>query len=74
LYKKVDGCKLCYEYVLHDCWIGDVLKETTMANERWWKGPGMVALTSTEPIPYWFLLAQKPKQLSDPGINYSSGW
>jgi hypothetical protein len=33
-----------------------VLKETTMANERWWKGPGMVALTSTEPVPYWFYL------------------
>jgi hypothetical protein len=53
---------------------GDVLKETTMANERWWKGPGMVALTSTEPIPYWFLLAQRPKQLSDPGMNYPPGW
>jgi hypothetical protein len=23
-------------------------KETTMAEERWWKAPGMVALTSTE--------------------------
>jgi hypothetical protein len=22
--------------------------ETTMAGERWWKAPGMVALTSTE--------------------------
>jgi hypothetical protein len=29
-----------------------VLKDTTMANERWCKGPGMVALTSTEPVPY----------------------
>jgi hypothetical protein len=38
-----------------------VLKDTTMANERWWKGHGMVVLTSTEPIPYWFLLAQRPK-------------
>jgi hypothetical protein len=44
-----------------------VLKDTTMANERWWKGLGMVVLTSTEPIPYWFLLSQRPKQLSDPG-------
>jgi hypothetical protein len=51
-----------------------VLKDTTMANERWWKGPGMVVLTSTEPIPYWFLLAQRPKQLSDPGMNYLPGW
>jgi hypothetical protein len=51
-----------------------VLKETTMANERWWKGPEMVALTSTEPIPYWFLLSQRPKQLSDPGMNYLLGW
>jgi hypothetical protein len=33
-----------------------VLKETTMANERWWKGPGMVALTSIEPVPCWFYL------------------
>jgi hypothetical protein len=23
-------------------------KETTMAEERWWKAPGMVALTSTK--------------------------
>ena len=33
-----------------------MLQETTMANERWWKGPGMVALTSTEPVLYWFYL------------------
>jgi hypothetical protein len=33
-----------------------VLKETTIANERWWKGHRMVALTSTEPVPYWFYL------------------
>jgi hypothetical protein len=51
-----------------------VLKETTMANERWWKGPEMVALTSTEPALYWFLLAQIPKQLSDPGMDFSSDW
>jgi hypothetical protein len=51
-----------------------VLKETTMANERWWKGPGMVALTSTKPVPYWFLLAQRPKQLSDPGMDFPSDW
>jgi hypothetical protein len=51
-----------------------VLKYTTIANERWWKGPRMVVLTSTEPIPYWFLLAQRLKQLSDPGMNYPLGW
>jgi hypothetical protein len=65
-------------YVMNMCYMtvgrGDVLKETTMANERWWKGSGMVALTSTKPIPYWFLLAQRPKQLSDPGMNYLPGW
>jgi len=49
-------------------------KETTMADERWWKAPGMVALTSTEPIPCWSLLAQRPKLLSGPRMNYSSGW
>ena len=27
---------------------GCAKKETTMAEERWWKEPGMVALTSTE--------------------------
>jgi hypothetical protein len=52
---------------------GDVLKETMMDNERWWKGTGMVVLTSTKPIQYWFLLAQRPKQLSNPGMNYPLG-
>jgi hypothetical protein len=51
-----------------------MLKETTMTNERWWKGPGMVALTSIELIPYWFLLAQRPKQLSNPGMDFPSDW
>jgi hypothetical protein len=51
-----------------------VLKETMMANERWWKGPRMVALISTEPVPYWFLLAQRLKQFSDPGMDFSSDW
>ena len=60
--------------MLHDCWEGDVLKETTMANERWWKGPEMVALNSTEPVLYWFILAQKPKQLSDPGRDFLLDW
>jgi hypothetical protein len=45
-----------------------------MANERWWKRPGMVALNSTEPILYWFLLVQRPKKLSDPGMNYPPEW
>jgi hypothetical protein len=31
-----------------------VLKETMIANERWWKGPGMVVLNSTESVPYYF--------------------
>jgi hypothetical protein len=33
------------------CWTaerGYAEKETTMAGERWWKAPRMVALTSTE--------------------------
>jgi hypothetical protein len=51
-----------------------VLKETMMANEGWWKGPGMDVLTSIEPVPYCFLLAQRPRKLSDPGINFLSGW
>ena len=60
--------------MLHDYWEGDVLKETMMANERWWKGPGMVVLTSTEPIPYWFIRAQKPKQLSDLARDFPLYW
>jgi hypothetical protein len=51
-----------------------VLKETTMANERWWKGPGMVALTSIELVPYWFILSQKPKKLSDPRMDFPLDW
>jgi hypothetical protein len=38
-----------------------VLKGTMMADERWWKGLGMDALTSTESKLYWFVHAQKPK-------------
>jgi hypothetical protein len=49
-----------------------VLKETMMDNERWWKGPRMVVLTSTEPVLYWFILAHKPKQLSDPKMDFLS--
>jgi hypothetical protein len=51
-----------------------VLKETTMVNERWWKGPRMVALISTESTLYWFILAHKQKQLSDPGMDFPSYW
>jgi hypothetical protein len=36
-------------------------KETTMAEERWWKAPGMVALTSTEPNRIWSSLARRTK-------------
>jgi hypothetical protein len=51
-----------------------VIKETKMANEGWWKGLGMVALTSTEPVPYWFLISQIPRQLSNPRMNFPSRW
>ena len=60
--------------MLHECWERDVIKETTMANERWWKGPGMVALTSIELVLYWFIVAHKPKQLSDPRMDFPSDW
>jgi len=71
---KVDECKLCYEHMLHDCWEGDVLKETTMANERWWKGSGLVALTSTEPVPSWFyLLKDQSKSLTLECISHQIG-
>jgi hypothetical protein len=60
--------------VLHDYWEADVLKETMMANERWWKGPGIFGLTSTEPVLYWFILADRPKKLSDPGMDFLSDW
>jgi hypothetical protein len=51
-----------------------VLKETTMANERWWKGPGMVALTSTEPVPYWFyLLKDQSYSLTPEWISHQIG-
>jgi hypothetical protein len=42
------------EYVLHDCCEGDVLRERPrLLMKRWWREPGMVVLTSTEPVPYW---------------------
>jgi hypothetical protein len=51
-----------------------VLKETTIANERWWKGPGMVALTSTEPVPYWFyLLKNQSNSLTPEWISHQIG-
>jgi hypothetical protein len=65
-------------YVINMCCMtngrGNLLKYTTMANERWWKGPGIVVLTSTEPVPYCFLLTQRPKQLSDPGMDFPLDW
>ena len=45
-----------------------MLKETMIYNERWWKGPRMVALTSTEPVPYWFYL------LKDQSNSLTSEW
>jgi hypothetical protein len=37
------------------------MKETTIVDDRWWKGTRMAALTSTELKLYWFVHAQKPK-------------
>ena len=37
---------------------GDVLRENHEFYERWWKGLGTFVLTSTKPVPYWFLLTQ----------------
>jgi hypothetical protein len=59
--------------VSHYCWEGDVLKETTMANERWLKGPTMAALTSIEPKPYLFVRARKPKVTLRP-LNELPPW
>jgi hypothetical protein len=51
-----------------------VLKETTMANERWWKGPGMVVFTSTEPVPYWFyFLKDQRNSLTPEWISHQLG-
>jgi len=61
--------------VLLDCWEGDVLKETTMANERWWKAPGMVALTSTETnIVFGLHWSEDQERLAGPEMNYLPGW
>ena len=41
---------------------GYAKKETMMAEERWWKAPGMVALTSTEnQYRIWSSLAWRTK-------------
>jgi hypothetical protein len=40
-------------YVLHDYWKVDVLREAMNARKRWWRGPRMVVLTSTEPVLWW---------------------
>jgi hypothetical protein len=40
-------------YVWHGCLKGDLLRETMNARKRWRRGPGMVALTSIEPILCW---------------------
>jgi hypothetical protein len=49
-------------------------KETMMANERWWKGPGMVALTSTKTVPSWlYLLKDQSKSLTLEWISCQIG-
>jgi hypothetical protein len=51
-----------------------VLKETTMDNVRWWKGPGMVVLTSTEPVSYWsYLLKDQRNSLTPEWISRHIG-
>jgi hypothetical protein len=46
-----------------------------MADERWWKGPGVAALTSIEPKSYWFVHARENQSsLLDPEMNYPPGW
>jgi hypothetical protein len=59
----------------HDCWEGDLLKETMMADERLWKGPGMTALTSTKPKSYLFVCARKTKahSLTPEWITHQDG-
>ena len=52
------------------CW-----KETMMADERWWKAPGMVALTSTETNTVFGLhWPEDQERLTGPEINYLPGW
>jgi hypothetical protein len=65
-----------YIYIcIYMCEGGCAEKETTMAEERWWKAPGMVALTSTEPIPYLvFTGPENQERLTGPEMNYSPGW
>jgi hypothetical protein len=47
-------------------------KETTMAEERWWKAPGKVALTSTETNTVFGLhWLGEPRAARWPEINYS---
>jgi hypothetical protein len=47
-------------------------KETTMAEERWWKAPGKVALTSTETNTVFGLhWPGEPRAARWPEINYS---
>jgi hypothetical protein len=56
--------------VLHDCWEGDVLKETTMANEKVVEGTqnGCVNFHRTSTL--LVFTCSRPKQLSDPGMNF----
>jgi hypothetical protein len=78
---KVDECKLTlyiniYIYIYAGLLRGGCAeKETTMAEERWWKAPGMVALTSTETKPYLvFTGPENQERLAGPEMNYSLGW
>ena len=49
LVKKVDQCELYYNiYIAGLLRGGCAEKETMMAEERWWKAPGKVVLTSTK--------------------------
>jgi hypothetical protein len=51
---------------------GYVEKETTMAEERWWKAPRKVALTSTETNTVFGLHWNgEPRAACWPKINYS---
>ena len=46
-----------------------------MADERWWKAPVMVALTSTETNTIFGLhWPEDQEQLAGPEMNFSPGW
>jgi hypothetical protein len=46
-----------------------------MADERWWKAPGMVALNSTKTNTIFGLhLPNDQERFAGPEMNYSPGW